>query len=225
MARQPRSQPDYLVGLGTVSATTLMVRSKLEGELKSLGFEEGKPVEAGQLLATVETQEAQSTQTRRDLDLARQKFAEIQSRYSPEHPEYRRAAITLQELERASRLNQIRAPFPGIAGLRKIDPGNMVHTGDLIVVITQVQPIAVLFTIPQDNLPAVMARMREGATPTVEAWNRDSSARLSTGTLTAVDNEIDKSNGMATLKAAFDNKDGVLFPNQFVNVRLLLNGR
>ena len=218
-ARRPRPG---LTGLGTVTATTLMVRSKIDGELKSLGFEEGKPVEAGQLLATVEAPDAGPS---RPLADARQKLADIQALYNPNHPEYQRAARAVQELEYASLHSQIRAPFAGVAGLRKVDPGNLVHAGDLLVVISQLQPIAVLFTIPEDNLPGVLTRFRTGAVPTVEAWNRDNSAKLATGTLTAIDNEIDKTSGMATLKATFDNKDGALFPGQFVNARVLLAGR
>jgi len=91
------------------------------------------------------------------------------------------------------------------------------------VIITQLQPIAVLFNIPEDNLPAVGARLREGTSVPVEAWNRDNTVRFATGRLTAVDNQIDQATGMAKLKAVFANKDDALFPNQFVNVRLLVN--
>ena len=109
-----------------------------------------------------------------------------------------------------------------MVGLRLVDPGNIVHAADTtgIVIINQIQPISVLFTIPEDRLPQVLARLREGATPPVEAWNRDSSARIASGRLTAVDNRIDMDSGTAKLKAVFDNKDGALFPNEFVNVRL-----
>ena len=120
---------------------------------------------------------------------------------------------------------QIRSPITGVAGLRLVDPGNIVHAADAtgIVVITQLQPIAVLFTIPEDPLPQVRARLKEGASLPVEAWNRDNTVKLATGRLTAVDNQIDPTTGTAKLKAVFDNKDGALFPNQFVNVRLMLN--
>jgi membrane fusion protein, multidrug efflux system len=109
--------------------------------------------------------------------------------------------------------------------LRKVDPGNFVHTGDTLVVITQLQPIAVVFIVPEDTLPQVQALVRSGANPMVEAWSRDNSKRLATGHLTAIDNEIDIQQGTVKLKASFDNKDGALFPNQFVNTRLLLNTR
>ena len=127
---------------------------------------------------------------------------------------------------RSSKLTyaQITAPAPGVVGLRLVDPGNIVHAADAtgIVIITQLQPIAVLFTIPEDILPQVRARFREDANLPVEAWNRDNTAKIATGRLTAVDNLIDQNTGTAKLKAVFDNKDGALFPNQFVNVRLLV---
>jgi multidrug efflux system membrane fusion protein len=226
VVQAPRSPRGSLIGLGTVTATTLMVRSKLDGELKSLGFEEGKPVQAGQLLATVDAQDTQSLldRARSELDAARQRLA-LEPTNMAKKAQMEAAQRDVENLERVKAFGQIRAPFAGVAGLRKVDPGNLLHTGDLIVVITQLQPISVLFSIPEDALPLVMARLRAGAAPTVEAWNRDNSARLTTGTLTAADNEIDKSTGMATLRATFENHDEALFPNQFVNVHLLLSGR
>jgi multidrug efflux system membrane fusion protein len=122
---------------------------------------------------------------------------------------------------------QVRAPITGIAGLRLVDPGNIVHAADAtgILIITQLDPIAVLFAISEDSLPQVRARLRESANPPVEVWNRDNSAKIATGRLVAVDNQIDGTTGTAKLKAVFDNKDGALFPNQFVNVRMLMNGK
>lgn len=230
------AKPGYLMGLGTVSAATLMVRSKVDGELKSVGFEEGKAVEAGQLLATVAPQDTQSLLERahQELDADRQRLARAQqldsSAISPNNVQALRAQVeagqrNVDNFERVMAYGQIRAPFAGVAGLRKIDPGNLVHTGDVIVVITQVQPIAVLFSVPEDNLPEVMALLRAGGNPTVEAWNRDMTVKLATGKLTAVDNEINKETGTATIKAIFDNKDGALFPGQFVNARLSLDRR
>jgi multidrug efflux system membrane fusion protein len=119
----------------------------------------------------------------------------------------------------------VRAPITGIAGFRLVDPGNMVHVSDSIVVISQVQPISLLFNIPQDRLPPVRSRLKQGTGPTVEAWNRDFTVKLATGRLAAVDSQIDAAAGTIKLKAVFDNKDDALFPNQFVNVRLLLGGR
>jgi len=122
---------------------------------------------------------------------------------------------------------QIRAPITGVAGLRLVDPGNIVRAADAtgILIITQLQPIAVLFTIPEDSLPPVRARLREGASLPVEAWNRDNTVKIATGRLAAVDNQIDLVTGTAKLKAVFDNKDDALFPNQFVNVRMIVDTR
>ena len=120
---------------------------------------------------------------------------------------------------------QIRAPITGVTGLRPVDPGNMVHAGEALLVITQLQPIAALFTIPEDALPQVRARLKEGANLPVEAWSRDNTVKFASGTLTAVDNRIDMATGTAKLKAVFDNKDDAPFPGQFVNVRMLMNGR
>jgi multidrug efflux system membrane fusion protein len=119
---------------------------------------------------------------------------------------------------------QVTAPITGVVGLRLVDPGNIVHAADAtgIVIITQSQPIAVLFNIADERLPEVRARLREGARLSVEAWTRDNSRKILTGRLTAVDNQIEQTAGTAKLKAVFDNQDGALFPNQFVNVRLFL---
>ena len=111
-----------------------------------------------------------------------------------------------------------------MAGLRLTDPGNMVHADSTgIVVINQLQPIAVLFSIPEDRLPQVLAHIKDGSAATVEAWNRPSTAKIATGRLTAIDNQIDTTTGAVKLKAEFPNKDGALFPNQFVNVRPFLS--
>ncbi|HEV3057141.1 MAG TPA: efflux RND transporter periplasmic adaptor subunit, partial [Vicinamibacterales bacterium] len=109
--------------------------------------------------------------------------------------------------------------------LRLVDPGNIVHANDQngMVVITQLQPIAVLFTIPEDSLPQVTQKLRSGAHLTVEAYNRDNSKKLASGTLVTVDNQIDNTTGTSKLKAVFDNKDNALFPQQFVNVHLLVD--
>ena len=122
---------------------------------------------------------------------------------------------------------QVTAPIAGVVGLRLVDPGNIVHASDAtgIVIIAQSQPIAVLFNIPDDSLPEVLARLREGASVPVDAWSRDYSRKIAIGRLTAVDDRIDQTTGTAKLKAVFDNKDGALFPNQFVNIRLFLNSR
>jgi len=122
---------------------------------------------------------------------------------------------------------RITAPVGGRLGLRLVDPGNIVRSGDAngLVVITQLQPITVVFTIPQDNLPSLMQRLRSGERLPVEAYDRQQKVKLATGALLTVDNQIDPSTGTVKLKAQFPNEDAGLFPNQFVNVRMLLDTR
>ncbi len=120
---------------------------------------------------------------------------------------------------------RITAPISGRIGLRQVDAGNMVHASDPtgLAIITQLQPIAVLFSIPQDQLPAVLDKLHAGATLHTAAYDRDQSKKLADGTLLTVDNQIDTTTGTSKLKAVFPNTDGALFPNQFVNVRLALD--
>jgi multidrug efflux system membrane fusion protein len=121
--------------------------------------------------------------------------------------------------------SKIAAPITGVLGLRLVDPGNIVHASDSggMVTITQLQPIAVLFTIPEDSLPQVIQKLRAGVRLPVEAYNRDMSKRLASGTLLTSDNEIDSTTGTARLKAIFENTDNALFPQQFVNIRVLVD--
>ena len=120
----------------------------------------------------------------------------------------------------------ITSPIDGRVGLRQVDPGNMVHASDTnsLLVITQLQPIAVLFTLPEDSLPAVSQHMSKGPLE-VDAYSRDDQTKLGTGKLETIDNQIDQTTGTGQLKAVFDNKDSQLWPNQFVNIRLLLEVR
>jgi len=120
---------------------------------------------------------------------------------------------------------RITAPINGRLGLRLVDPGNIVHTGDQsgIVVITQLEPISVLYTVPQDLLPAVMKRLQSGDAIGVEAWDREQKAKLADGMLASADNQVDPQTGTVKLKARFTNSDRGLFPNQFVNVRMKLD--
>ena len=120
---------------------------------------------------------------------------------------------------------QVRAPISGIAGLLLVDPGNVVQVDTRIVVINQLQPIAVLCPIVEDNLATVRKRLSDGPNIRAEAWNRMNSVKIASGLVTAVDNQMDPQTGTVNVRAVFDNKDGALFPNQFVNVHLFLNGR
>jgi multidrug efflux system membrane fusion protein len=120
---------------------------------------------------------------------------------------------------------RITAPISGRIGLRMVDPGNMVHANDVtgMAVITQLQPIALIFTIPQDDITEVQRKVNAGQSLVVEAWDRDFKDKLATGTLLAVDNQVDATTGTVKLKAVFKNEDKLLFPNQFVNARLLIS--
>lgn len=223
--------PVYLNGLGTVTASaTIVVKARVDGQLLSVGFAEGAPVQFGQLLASIDPRAYELRVTE-----AEGKLGEDQAlltpglradRYNPGIAQLEAAIKTGQANVELAKLQlayaSIRSPIAGVAGLRMIDPGNFVHGGDPIVVITQLQPIAVLFGIPEDTLPQVLAREKQGAGVAVEAWSRDNTTRLATGRVGAVDNLIDATTGTAKLKAVFENKDGRLFPNQFVNVRMLM---
>jgi len=120
----------------------------------------------------------------------------------------------------------ITAPFTGRVGLRQVDPGNIVHAADTtpMLILTQLQPIAVIFTLPEDQLPTVAQHMKS-STLQVEAYSRDDQTKLATGKLQTIDNQIDQTTGTAKLKAVFDNQDNQLWPNQFVNANLLLETR
>lgn len=206
------------MALGVVTATTVNVAARVDGQLASVGFLEGRPVKVGQLLASIDSPQLQA------------QFDRATSQLSEDRKVRAEAAIPLDEaaVAEARRLlayTQVRAPISGVAGFRKVDPGNFVRAGDTLLVITQLHPIAVVFTIDQEELPRVQALLSGGATPVVELWNRTDTARIATGHLTAIDNEIDPETGTVKLKASVDNRSGVLFPNQFVNVRLLTSPR
>ncbi len=252
-APRPEPAPAYLRGLGNVAATTVTVKPRVDGQLMSVSFAEGGPVQAGQLLASIDPRPYEAQLAQAEGQLARDQAALANARIDldryrkllaqnaiPE-PQIDTQTAMVAQLEGSLRTDQanvdnaklqltyseIRAPIAGVAGLRLIDPGNMVHATDStgILVITQLQPIAVLFTIPENDLPQVRARLSQGVSLPVEAWNRSDAVKIATGRLTAMDNQIDPATGTVKLKAVFDNKDGALFPNEFVNVHLFVNTR
>ena len=246
-----RPAGEYVTALGSaVPFQTVEVKSRIDGQLMSVSFQEGQAVQAGQLLATIDPRpyELPLTQARTELsqdeamlDASRTELTrKMQARANQLIPEDEVAAAraqvagiearikmdqaNLQAAELQISYTRILSPITGLAGLRRVDVGNMVHASDAagIVNIAQIQPMAVLFQIPEDDVPAARARLGSGTAPAVEAWNREQTARIAVGRLMAVDNQIDVQTGTAKLKAVFDNKDGALFPNQFVMVRLML---
>lgn len=238
-----------LKALGTVSAyNTVNVRTRVEGELVKLLFKDGQQVKAGDLLAVIDPrsyqialqqaqgalQEHQAQLRNAELDLARYRGLYAEDSIAKQTldtqealvNQYRGSLKSLQADVATARLNldftQIRAPISGRLGLRQADIGNLLNSGDTLplVVITQTLPIAVMFTLPEAELPAVVQQLRAGQTLAVEAWDRSEKVKLADGQLESVDNLIDTATGTIKLKARFENAEELLFPNQFVNVRL-----
>src|SRR5690242_958720 len=245
---QQRDIPVYLEGLGNVQAYyTVTIHSRVDGQLMQVHFREGQHVRKGDELALIdprpyEVQVAQAEATKykdqanlenaqRDL----QRYADLYKQGVIAQQQYntQQSVVAQQEgLVRAddaqinnAKLNltycHIKSPIDGRVGLRLVDPGNMVHASDQngLLVITELQPIAVLFTLPEDNLRDVLQHMRSGRLE-VQAWNRDDTQQIADGRLETIDNQIDPNTGTFRLKAVFDNRDNALYPNQFVNARL-----
>ncbi|MCX7093588.1 MAG: MdtA/MuxA family multidrug efflux RND transporter periplasmic adaptor subunit [Methylobacter sp.] len=241
--------PVYLTGLGTVTALrTVTVRSRVDGELIRVAFKEGQMVHEGDLLAEIDPRafQVQLMQAEGQLlrDQALLKNAEIDLiRYRTLLDQDSIAAQQTVTQESLVKQNQgtvdidrglvanaklqlsyarITAPITGRLGLRQVDQGNIVHAADAtgLAVITQIQPIAAVFTLPEDNLPSVMKQFRSGEGLSVEAYDRRGKIKLADGLLLAVDNQIDPSTGTVKLKAQFANEDSALFSNQFVNIRM-----
>ncbi len=246
--------PVYLTGLGSVTpSNSVSIKSRVDGQLSEVAFKEGQQVSKGQLLAVIDPRpfevqlaQAQATLFRdqaqlRDAKLNLQRFQDLlkQSGAVSQQQVDTQAAL-VDQLEGATRNDQaqiasaqlqitychITAPITGRIGLRLVDVGNIVHAADPnpLLIITQLQPIAVVFSLPEDQLPTVAQHMRTGSL-SVLAYSRDDQTQLATGRLETIDNQIDQTTGTGKLKAMFDNRNNELWPNQFVNVRLLLESR
>ncbi len=240
-----------IAGIGTVTAeSSVTVRTRVDGQLMALYFTEGQMVKAGDLLAQIDPRpyEVQLTQAKGQMskdqalltnakqDLARYTVLRRQESTSQQQVDsqqslvrqYEAALKTDQGQIDAAQLqltySRITAPIDGRLGIRLVDPGNILHASDTngIIVITKVHPISVIFTITEQQVPEVLAEFRAGKKLTVEAWDREQKTRLAVGYLKTTDNLIDVSTGTLRMKAEFSNEDDKLFPNQFVNARLMV---
>jgi multidrug efflux system membrane fusion protein len=248
---QKGDMPVTLSGLGTVTPlATVTVKTQINGYLVSVAFQEGQHVKAGQFLAQIDPRpyqvalEQAQAQLAKDqaslkdaeLDLKRYTTLVAQNSIATQTRDTQvatvgqdRAQVQLDQAQiDAQKLNltycHIISPVTGRVGLRQVDPGNYVQTSDTngIVVVTQLQPISVIFTLPEDNLPQVLQQLHAGATLQTTAYDRTGTTELATGKLETIDNEIDTTTGTVKLRAIFDNPQETLFPNQFVNVKLLV---
>jgi len=243
--------PVYFTGLGAVTPIyTVEVKSRVDGELMQINFKEGEIVHKGDALVEIDPRpyQVQLTQAEgqqiRDqailenarVDLARYKTLLAQNAV-PEQQVVTQQSLVEQEIGivktdqgaiDSAKLNitysHILSPITGRLGLRLVDPGNIVHASDTnaLLVITQIDPISVIFTLAEDQLPVVTQKFWAGQRLNVDAYDRTSNTKLASGTLATLDNQIDQTTGTLKLRANFDNKGNKLFPNQFVNVKLLV---
>jgi multidrug efflux system membrane fusion protein len=245
--------PVYITGLGSVQAfNTVSLKTRIDGQIMQVNFREGQDVRAGDLLILVDPRPYQVALEQAQANLVRDEanLRNAKVQYDRNKVLYEEGVIAKQDLDTLeasfgqydgtiqgdkvaidnAKLNliycRIVSPINGRVGLRQVDPGNYVTAagGQAMLVITQLHPISLVFTIPEDQLQQVAQRIRQG-TLEVDAYSRDDQQKLATGTLLTINNQIDQTTGTVQLKATFDNADNMLWPNQFVNAHLLLETR
>jgi multidrug efflux system membrane fusion protein len=245
------SVPRYLSGLGTITAAnTVTVRSRVSGQLKAIHFQEGQQVNAGDLLAEIDPSEfnvalaqaqgqlakdkATLANARRDLAryqqlaktslVSRQDLDAQQALVSESEGTVKTDEASVASAQLQLEWSRITAPVSGRVGLKQVDVGNQISSSDTtgIVVLTQTHPIDLIFTLPESDIATVVQAQKSAQKLVVEAWDRTNKQKLSSGTLLSLDNQIDATTGTIKLKARFDNQDDALFPNQFVNARMLV---
>lgn len=237
---------------GTLMAlNTAVVRAKVDGELKALRFTEGQYVQAGQLLAEIDSrpfdaqlnqalgQWARDTALLKNAELDLQRYQDLLSKDAIARQQVETQAALVGQLQGTVQADQaqidlarlqlsytrVTAPISGRLGLKQVELGSLVRASDPngVVSITQTQPMAVVFSVPEIHVPLIMRQLKLGKALSVEAWDRDQKIRLAQGRVSTTDNAIDVATGTLRLKATLDNRDGSLFPNQFANIRLQLD--